>query len=195
MLDAVRMSGALPDLAGRDGVAVVINNAAANKIDAYLDRSTVYRASIDPATGQVVATLEVTLTNQAPASGLPDVVIGNLVGQPPGTNQALISFYTALNPVSVERDGQPVSVETGREAGWNTARTSVDLPAGASTTFVVKLVGALDPAAGYSLFTRPQPLVLPEQWDVSVVSTTGDQVLTIQGPQTEPQWHAGTGIE
>ena len=83
----------------------------------------------------------------------------------------------------------------GVRAVWNTARTSVGLPAGASTTFVVKLVGTLDVAAGYSLFTRPQPLVLPEQLDVSVVSTTGDPVLSIQGPQTEPQWHAGTAIE
>ena len=113
----VNFDGGLPELNGGDGVAVVINNAAANKIDVYLERQLVYRATVDAATGQVTGTLEVTLTNTAPASGLPEVVIGNQIDQPPGTSRSLVSFYTALPVLSATRDGEPLTIETGRRTG------------------------------------------------------------------------------
>ena len=84
LFERIGMSGGLPELAGGDGVAVVVNNAAANKIDVYLERSIRYRATVDLATGETTGTLEVTLTNTAPADGLPQVVLGNAVGEPPG---------------------------------------------------------------------------------------------------------------
>jgi len=43
LFDAVELSGGMPALDGGDGVAVVLNNAAANKIDVYLERQLVYR--------------------------------------------------------------------------------------------------------------------------------------------------------
>ena len=124
------MSGSLPELSGGDGVAVVVNNAAANKIDVYLERDLRYRATVDPTTGQTTGTLEVTLTNTAPAEGLPQVVLGNAVGQPPGTNQALVSVYTALPVLSASLDGSPLPIEPGREEGWITSRAPVTIPSG-----------------------------------------------------------------
>lgn len=186
LLEAVAMSGALPTLDGGDGIAAVINNSGGNKIDVYLERKVAYRASVDPATGQVTATLELTLTNTAPASGLPDVVIGNLVRLPPGTNRCLVSILTALNVVSASRDGSPITVEPGIEQGWNTSRVNLTIPPGGHATITLTLSGTLDLTPGYRLVTRPQPLVQPEDYDVRVVTNSGDVLLVAQEPRDEP---------
>ena len=39
----------------------------------------------------------VTLENRAPTSGLPDYVIGNVIGLPPGTNRSYVSIYSTLD--------------------------------------------------------------------------------------------------
>jgi len=188
------LSGRLPELADgdgapvRDGVAVVANNAAGNKIDTYLERDVRYRATVDTATGEVTGTVDVTLTNTAPAGGLPDVVLGNLVGEPPGTNEALVSVYTAVPATSAALDtGEPLLVETGRERGWMTSRATVTIPAGGSRTITLQLAGRLDlPPEGYSLLTRPQPLVASEQHDLLVTSTDGDILAEASGRATSP---------
>lgn len=176
---AVNISGSLPELDGGDGVAAVFNNAAGNKIDVYLQRQLKYRATVDPITGQVNGRLELTLTNTAPATGLPEAVIGNLIGQPPGTSRSIVSFYTALPVVSVSRDGEPLAFVPGQEQGWNTAMTPISLQPDGSTTIVLAVAGQLDLTSGYALSTRPQPMALPEQHDFLVVSTAGDELVAV----------------
>ncbi len=111
LLEAIHLSGALPDLAGGDGVAVVLNNAGENRLDVYLRRELDYEATVDTDTGEVSATATVTLTNTAPSSGLPDSVIGSDAGDDPGTNRTLVSLYSALPidsaTVTRERDHRP----------------------------------------------------------------------------------------
>lgn len=187
LFEAVNISGSLPELHGGDGVAVVYNNAAANKLDVYLERHLMYRATVDPVTGQVNGTVELTLTNTAPATGLPETVIGNLINEPSGTNRSIVSFYTALAVLSATRDGEPLSLVTGREQGWNTALTPVSLPPGGSTTIVLAVGGQLNLTSGYALSTRPQPIVLPEQDDLLVVSTSGDELVVVQQVATAPR--------
>jgi Protein of unknown function (DUF4012) len=185
LFERVGLSGALPELAGGDGVAVVVNNAAANKIDVYLEREVRYRATVDLATGQATGTVDVTLTNTATAEGLPPVVVGNAVGEPAGTNRSLVSVYTALPVVSASRDGEPLVIETGREQGWITSRALVTIPPGASTTVTLDLAGPLDIPDGYSLSTRPQPLVAPERHDIVVTSAEGEQLAVFNSVATE----------
>jgi hypothetical protein len=181
------MAGELPALSGGDGVAVVVNNAAANKLDVYLERDVRYRATVDTATGQTTGTLEVTLKNDAPSEGLPSIVLDNAVGLPPGTNRALVTIYTALPVQSTSLDGQPVSFETGREQGWITSLVPVTLPPGGSQTITLEVTGTLDLHAGYRLSTRPQPLVAPEHHALHVTSTDGDRLVDVDRVATEPQ--------
>ena len=65
--DDLGLTGALPSIAVGDGVAVVFNNAGANKLDVYLEREVSYDATVDLATGAATATATVTLTNTAPS--------------------------------------------------------------------------------------------------------------------------------
>ena len=76
----IGLAGGLPELNGGDGLALVINNAAANKLDVYLERSVAYDATFDPATGHVTGTVTVVLTNTArPVDGLGTSLLRRLV--------------------------------------------------------------------------------------------------------------------
>ncbi len=171
----IGLSGGLPALDGGDGLALVINNAAANKLDVYLERSVAYDATFDPATGQVTGTVTVVLTNTAPAGGLPDIVIGNQVELPPGTSRSLVSLYSGLRIGAATRDGAPVSYDAGVYGEWSTARQQVTLAPGASTTLTFAIDGQIErPAAGYRIATREQPMVVPQATTITVNGTPVD---------------------
>ena len=155
------MDGAFPELPNGDGVAVVVDNASANKIDAYLDVAVEYRIEPDAADGQQRATAVVTLANNAPQSGLPDVVIGNLVGLPPGSNRMWMSVYTVLPMVSVKVGGEVSSMETGQVFGWNVASRFLDVPPGETVVVQLQLSGTLSVAKRGQVVTRVQPMVVP----------------------------------
>ena len=156
----VSMDGAFPELPNGDGVAVVVDNASANKIDAYLDVAVEYRIEPDAADGQQRATAVVTLANNAPQSGLPDVVIGNLVGLPPGSNRMWMSVYTVLPMVSVKVGGEVSSMETGQVFGWNVASRFLDVPPGETVVVQLQLSGTLSVAKRGQVVTRVQPMVV-----------------------------------
>ena len=101
------LTGSMPSVDGGDGLAVVFNNAGANKLDVYLEREVAYDATVDTANGATTATATVTLTNRAPSSGLPDGVIGNYTGDAPGTNRILVSLYSALPVLSLIHISEP----------------------------------------------------------------------------------------
>jgi len=190
--DDLGLTGRLPDVAGRDGVAVVFNNAGANKLDVYLDRELTYDATVDTTTGATSATATLTLTNRAPTSGLPDGVIGNYTGDATGTNRVLLSLYSAL-PVSSasvrtpDGDVREFTVDAREEAGWTTGTSFVVVPPGESVTLTYELAGTLTIDGAYSLAVRPQPLVSDEQLAVSVVDTDGRSLVAFEGPSTQPR--------
>lgn len=187
LFERIGLSGALPDLDGGDGVAVVVNNVAPNKIDVYLERTLRYRAVVDELTGQATGVIEVTMTNTAPASGLPAVVSGNTVGEPSGTNHSLVTVYTALPVTPATLDGQPLPVESGNEQGWLISSAYVSTPAGSSTTIELQVAGSPDVSDGYVLSTRPQPLLAPEHHDIAVRSTDGDLLAVSDEVATTPR--------
>ena len=84
----IDLDGALPEVDG-DFLSVTTQNSGNNKIDIFLHRRIRYDVRYDPDTGRVEADVTVTLRNDAPASGLPDYVIGNRDTSriPPGANQ------------------------------------------------------------------------------------------------------------
>jgi hypothetical protein len=156
----VKVDGAFPRLNGADGVAVTVDNASANKIDAYLDVTIDQAVVAQTAAGQRAERITVTLTNNAPAEGLPRYVIGNEVNLPWGTNRTWLSVYTALPMSAVEIDGEPSGMQTASVFGWNVASKFIDIPPGATVTVVLTVTGTLaDPTA--PLVRRTQPLTVP----------------------------------
>ena len=184
------LTGSLPSIDRSDGIAVVFNNAGANKLDVYLERDVAYEARIDTATGAATATATVTLTNNGPSSRFPDGVIGNYTGDPTGTNRVLVSLYSALPVTSASAqspngDTTDVQVQVGTEAGWLTGSAFIVVPPGESVTLVYELAGTVPLEDGYSLAVRPQPIVIDEQLDVSVVDSDGRALVSFSGPSTQ----------
>ena len=156
LLRRVGLAGAIPPLDGADGWSVAITNASGNKIDAYLQRQLSYEASTDEA-GLTAATMRIELTNTAPSSGLPNYVIGNLVGLPSGTSRLYVSAYSALGLSGATLDGTPTGMEVETEVGWNVYSRYVDIPAGGTVTLELSLAGSvIDPQR---IVTWQQPLV------------------------------------
>jgi Protein of unknown function (DUF4012) len=187
LLEAIHLSSAMPDLAGGDGVAVVLNNAGGNRLDVYLERELDYDATVDTATGDVSGTVTVTLTNTAPSSGLPASVTGDDAGDAPGTNRTLVSLYSALPIESAAAGSAPFEFERGTEAGWLVGSGSVVIPPGESVTIVFELAGTLPLPDGYTLGVRPQPIVADEVQRLQVTSTDGATLIDESGTATQPR--------
>jgi hypothetical protein len=194
LFEVLGMSGAFPQLGSADGFEVIVNNAGANKLDVYLDRTIEYRALFDPVTRALTGTIEVVFTNTAPTSGLPSGVIDNYVGDPVGTNRTLVSFYTAVPFVGATLEGESIELELGREAGWHTSTTQLVIPSGESRTLSLTVAGSLptdtdetdgggggeDPS--YELVVRSQPLSADAVYDIDVGDTNGLPLVVFTGP-------------
>ena len=181
LFDRMGISGRYPTGQG-DFVGVTTTNAGGNKIDVFLQRRLGYSATWDPATGALDATATITLTNTAPASGLPDYVIGNALGArvgethlPRGTNTSFVTLYTPWGSTGATLDGQPLVLQREDELGRLALSTRVSIPPGGTRTLVVHLQGRLA-ATAYRLDLAAQPLVVPEQAVVEVTVAGGHPV-------------------
>lgn len=178
LLEQVGIDGALPLLDGRDGLAVVTNNASANKIDSFLERNVTYDAQYDAVTGAVTGTVTIVLTNNAPATGYPTYVIGSeFIDLPLGTNRTLLSIYSPLQQRAATLDGETVGLSRDIELGWNVYTLEVDLAPGETRTVVLQLDGFVS-GGGYELVLRPQPLATDDLITVTVVGDTDVQLTT-----------------
>lgn len=170
LLDRLDLTGAFPSRGDGDLLAVTDANGAADKIDAYLDQSISDQVSYDPATGQVASTVTVALDNTAPASGLPEYVIGSYTGSglPSGTSKTWLSLYSPLALTSVTVDGKPVTFSGPTEEDGVYAYSGfVVTPPSSTVKVVAKLAGRVAPG-GYTMTTRLQPLANPQSFTVSV---------------------------
>jgi hypothetical protein len=167
LLELVGMDASLPRLSGSDGIGLVVDNAAANKIDSFLQTSVGYEAVVDQRTGTVRATMTLTLQNPAPSSGLPDYVIGNRLGLPAGTSRSRITVLSPLLFEGATLDGAAVGMNVGGEGEWGALTRVVEVPPGGTATLVVNLRGVVAPSP-YRLVVRPQPLARPIRWSVNV---------------------------
>lgn len=158
-----------PPTEGTDTVTVTTSNAGGSKIDMYLERSEQYDVTWDPDTGEVSATLRVTLENNAPAEGLPDYVIGNAIGLPTGTNRSFVSIYSPFELEGSRVNGQPVGVQSEVELNRNVYSTFVDIPPGQSVDIELDLAGSVD-GRHYRLDLPVQPSVRPDEVAVTVTA-------------------------
>ncbi|MGH9212081.1 MAG: DUF4012 domain-containing protein [Acidimicrobiales bacterium] len=151
-----------------DLVSLVTSNAAGNKIDYFLQRGLRYDATWDPSTGAVAGRITATLTNGAPASGLPDYVIGSDLDEIPiGTNRSFVSIYTPYDLDAARVNGAPVAVESGRELDRQVYSLFVDIPAGATFTIELDVSGSWTEDT-YALEVPRQPLANPDQIAVNL---------------------------
>lgn len=151
----------------------VVNNAAGGKLDYYLDRTLTYRRNSCSSPG--TATAEFTVSNRAPASGLPQYVTIR-ADKPrhrvrPGDNHLLITYYGTRGAVvdSVSMDGQTVPVVATSENGFVVVTVDVELPVGSSRTIRVNL---REPATSQPIQVLKQPLVRPLSTDVRTSCTS-----------------------
>jgi hypothetical protein len=185
-LDELGITGRYPDVVG-DFVGVTTSNAGASKIDLFLERTLGYEVEWDPSTGTLLATATITLTNSAPADGLPRYVIGNALGVrlgeeelPDGWNHTFLTLYTPWDLTGATLDREPLALERIDELGRRALSTFVSIPPGGTRTLVVELEGVLA-GPDYRLDLGAQPLVEPEVADVEIrVAGGGD--LRERGP-------------
>jgi hypothetical protein len=201
LFERMGVAGAVPPIRGnstdgfdRDFAMVTTSDAGGSKIDVFLRRNLDYRATWTPKTGKVDATASITLTNDAPASGLPDYVIGNALHSrlndrklDKGWSYSFVTLYTPWNLTGATLDGQPVSMEYQSELGRFAVSTFVAVPPGGSSTLTIQLAGLLTTAA-YRLDLGAQPLVEPEQANVSITVAGAGRVRST-GPL---EAHGGT---
>jgi hypothetical protein len=143
-------------------VGLSIVNGGGNKLDYYLDRSLTWtRTGCGPTRA---STVTITLTNNAPASGLPAYVTGrsDVHSYPvkPGDNRLEVSYFatqgTLLQSVTVA--GRRGTGRIGTERGHPVYTVDLELPRGTSRTIVIHLV---EPAGTGTPIVLHQPLVRP----------------------------------
>jgi hypothetical protein len=173
------VTGRMPLNQGDDLVTLTTANAGGSKIDLFLRRSEQYRVRWDPETGQVSSTLTVTLENTAPASGLPNYVIGNVVGLPRGTNRSFVSVYSPFELAASRVGGQPAPVQSELEAEYHVYSTFVDIPPGASVVLELDLTGSVE-RRDYRLDMPAQPFATADAMAVTVQTTDGQEVVSRQ---------------
>jgi len=161
------LTGAMAPVRG-DSLAVVVQNAGASKIDWFLRRKVDYQATLDTHSGAVSAKATIQLANQAPPRGLPNYIIGNVVGLPAGTSRLYVSVYSPLALQRASLDGQPLVLESGTEQGRGVYSTFVNVPAGATRSLTLDLTGSMPTARPYRLDLHRQPSVAPDQVSVSL---------------------------
>ncbi|HEX2383483.1 MAG TPA: DUF4012 domain-containing protein [Acidimicrobiales bacterium] len=172
LFERLGIDGALPPVDG-DFLSVRASNRGLSKIDAYMRRTVSDDVTVDPRRNLVHSTVTVTVHNDAPASGLPSIVIGNHRGKPPGTNSTTIAVSTPLKLVDVQRGGVSIARGASMEYGRSVFTALVDVPPGAETTVTFDLEGTIDVHDGYRLEVLPQPLVNPDHLEVHVHAAPG----------------------
>jgi hypothetical protein len=168
-LDETHYSGAIPSARSRRPFsAVILNNAAAGKLDYYLERSINYARTGCGSRRDVLVT--VTLNNTAPASGLPHYVTDRLdADRPrnvkPGDNRTLLDYFATPGArlQSVTVDGQPSVASIYTYLGHQVFRVDIELPRGKTRTIVLHLD---EPARPGTPNIWKQPGVTPLTLDV-----------------------------
>jgi hypothetical protein len=188
-------AGSLAPVVG-DYVSLVTNNSGGNKIDLFLDRALSYRATFDPATGAVTATAEINLANRAPASGLPEYVIGSSgpTDIPPGTNRLFLSFLSPLALEGATLDGELLPMSTEVLEGRNVYSAFVSIPPESSRVVTLELAGSLRPGPTYQLDVGHQPTIEPDAVEIRLEPPPGWRLDELAGMTRSAAETAATTI-
>ncbi|MGZ8637342.1 MAG: DUF4012 domain-containing protein [Actinomycetota bacterium] len=181
-LETAGVAGSLSAPPG-DFLSVVQNNAAANKVDYYVDRRVSYSIQLG-AEGRGVATVGVELANGAPLTGASTYVLGPHAGASDrGEHVSYTTVYCAATceMEGATRDDAEEPQQIGSELGFTTLQTFLRLPSGASTTLSYRLAlpeawEGDDESGTYRLTFLNQPTIRPTTLDVEVHVPEGMEV-------------------
>ena len=172
--------------AGGDHFRLVTNNGSQSKVDWFLRRAADYHVRYDPGSGKAEATVKVTLTNDAPGSGLPEYVLGGRV-VPPGFSRQIVQIYTPLDLVTTRVDGRPppstVLRSLGRSGNW-AHEVDVAVPPGSAMTIELHLAGSLPRQARWTLDVVRQSAIRPDDVTVTLDVTDGWRIGAATGGLT-----------
>jgi hypothetical protein len=150
------IGGVLPETT-RPFVDVILNNASATKLDGYLHESVDYQRATCSAGP---ASVTITVTNDAPATGLPSYVTDGLSWtgpHVPGADRLVVGLYGTHGSEqdTATIDGKPVYVATGEERGHPVITTLITIAPGQTRTVVFSVV---EPQATGPVLALRQPL-------------------------------------
>jgi UDP-N-acetylmuramyl pentapeptide phosphotransferase/UDP-N-acetylglucosamine-1-phosphate transferase len=185
-----------------DALAVTTSNVGANKLDYYLYRTIDYQVALDPGTrarsAKVDASLEITLDNTAPDSGLPEAVIGpfspNYVA---GENRSFLSLYSplAIDSIAVN-DHQLTAFAPTKERDRNVYSRIDEIGAKTKDTITAELSGDVDLHDGwYDVAVRYQPTVNPDRVRLSVEVPEGWRIDRTRGMERPVPRRASVSVE
>ncbi len=194
LLEALHLEDGFPNAHDGDLLAVTTQNSGANKIDAYLHTSVTDHVIFDPTTGAEHSAVQVTLTNDAPATGLPPIVIDSPPSDPklpPGTNETWLSVYSPLSFDQVSVDGAPGALSATRELGVWAYSTYVDVAPKTSVTVRISLVGRVASGSKFRISVRLQPAANPVRTQVVV---TPARPWSLAPSSASPRWDLGPAV-
>ncbi|HWG92633.1 MAG TPA: DUF4012 domain-containing protein [Mycobacteriales bacterium] len=172
--EAAGLAGAAAPAAGHDVATVALHNAGAGddlgtKLDYYARRAVAVRVRLDD--DEAVVEQEVVLRNEAPAEGLSRYVAG---GVSPGTLNELAWFAVpaGAQDLALERSGQRLVATALPWHGAALVPDAVSLPAGTSTTWVLRYRVPLEDGR-YRLTAVPQPLAVDATLALDVTGPDG----------------------
>lgn len=156
---------------------LVVNNAAGNKMDYYLQRSLEYTAAdCVPGGGARASTVTITLTNTAAPGEVTTPYAGGIRGVAEdgvalGTDRSLVSLYATAGAqlVATTVDGADATTKTDAERGHPVFTLQVEVPPGQTRTITMTMT---EPSAPGAALVPVQPLVLPVRVTTDVPDCT-----------------------
>jgi hypothetical protein len=158
LIAGTAVSGVVDDLPG-PYAGVAIDNASGSKIDYYTTAGVSYVRGCADGARSVAATVSVTLTDGAPATGLPEYVgyrldrgpissVAGRGGDGSVLDRVLVYLATGAQVVRATLDGRPVPVTPGRDGagtGRPVAAVPVELAAGQTRVLSLQVVEPVPP--------------------------------------------------
>jgi hypothetical protein len=183
LLHQLGIDGSFPATRGGDLLAVTTQNSGGNKIDAFLHTSVLNHVTFNPSNGDVASAVTITLTNDAPGSGLPPIVIDSSADPDlaPGTNFMWLTLYSPLIFEKASIDGAPETMSSGVEVGVKAYSGYVDVPPGTTVTLRVDLAGQVASRDTFPISVRLQPAANPEHDVVEVTPAGAWRLATTNG--------------
>lgn len=199
-LDVAGVAGSLVAPENGDVVVVAVNNGSASKIDYYATRKIRYDVTLG-GDGEAIASLRTSIRNDAPTTGAPRYVLGPFAdGATAGDQIPLWTTWCHMpcDLLEATRDGEPIGVVSGSEAGLDWYRDYRTIPAGQTGTLALSWrtegVWEGNSSGGrYRLTLLGQPTLRPTEVTVTITAPAGTTIAWTSEPMSVTRdtatWH------